>query len=103
MSSLESLPIELPLRKKPILNLDKLHGRGAFLVIIGDVVDPRAHGKAPHQPSIVGLEQVGCRSGSPSCPLDTIPQRRTSEEIDSYFWPDTASIFSMTKALDPPR
>jgi hypothetical protein len=48
---------EMRLCEKPILNLREFHGTGAFLVIIGDVIEPRAHRIASHQPSIVGLHQ----------------------------------------------
>jgi hypothetical protein len=42
--------VEVRLREKPILSFAKLHGHGAFFVVIGHVVDPRAHGIASHQP-----------------------------------------------------
>src|SRR5580692_12967024 len=45
-----------------ILNLGEFHGRGAIRVVVRHVVDRRAHGIAPHRPSIVGLQQIGCRS-----------------------------------------
>jgi hypothetical protein len=47
--------------EEPIRNLGEFHGRGAFLVIVPHVVDPRAYGIAPHLPSIVGLQQFGRR------------------------------------------
>jgi len=49
------------LREKSILNLGELHGRIAFLVIIGHMIDPCAHGIATHQPGIVGFQQFGRR------------------------------------------
>jgi peptidoglycan/LPS O-acetylase OafA/YrhL len=42
------------LAEKPILNLDKLDGCGAFFVVVSHAVHPSAHGIAPHQPGIVG-------------------------------------------------
>jgi len=42
------------LREEPILSLGKFHRRGALLIVVRHAVDPRAHGIAPHQPSIVG-------------------------------------------------
>src|ERR1700737_2021174 len=48
-----------PLQEETILNLCKFHGRGAFLVVVSHVIDPGAYGIAPHQPSIVGLQQFG--------------------------------------------
>jgi hypothetical protein len=47
------------LREQPILNLDKLHGRGAFLIIVPDMIDPRADWIAPHQPSVIEFHRVG--------------------------------------------
>ncbi len=38
------------------LNLGKLHRSRAFLVVVRYVIDPRAHGKAPHQPRIAGFK-----------------------------------------------
>src|SRR5260370_38507420 len=40
------------LGEKPILNLGKLHGTRTFLVVIRHVIDPSAHGIAPHHPGI---------------------------------------------------
>src|ERR1035437_7928161 len=51
-------------RPRPLW-LTKLHGCGAFRVVVSHVIDPRAHGIAPHEPSIVGLEQFGRRSRVP--------------------------------------
>ena len=45
-----------------MLSLCKLYGCGAFLVVVSHVVDPGAHGVAPHQPGIEELQQVGHRS-----------------------------------------
>jgi hypothetical protein len=39
----------------------KLHGTRAFLVVVPHMINPTAHGKAPHQPGIAGLQQVGRR------------------------------------------
>jgi hypothetical protein len=50
------------LREQPSLNLDEFHGHGARFIIIGDVIDSCAHGIAPHQPGIMGLQQIGRRS-----------------------------------------
>jgi hypothetical protein len=55
--------ITVPLRKEAILNLGEFYGRGAFRIVIRHVIDPSADGIAPHQPSIVGLQQFGsCNS-----------------------------------------
>jgi len=35
---------------------------GAFFVIVNHVVDPSAHGIAPHQPGIAGFQQFGRRT-----------------------------------------
>src|ERR1035438_8573121 len=51
-----------PLQEESILNLCKLHWRGASLVIVQYGIDPSAHGIAPHQPSIAGFQQFGRRS-----------------------------------------
>jgi hypothetical protein len=51
-------------RPRPLW-LTKLHGRGARYVVVSHGIDPRAHGIAPHEPSIVGLEQFGRRSRVP--------------------------------------
>jgi hypothetical protein len=48
-----------PLRKEPILNLCESYRCGTFLVIVRHMVNPSAHGIAPHQPSIAGLQQFG--------------------------------------------
>jgi hypothetical protein len=48
--------------RKPSLNLSEFRGCRAFITVVRQVVDPRAHGIAPHQQSIVGLQLVGCRS-----------------------------------------
>ena len=50
----ETLPSQSPLLEELILNLGECHGCRAFLVIVRRVVDPRADGKAPHQPGIAG-------------------------------------------------
>jgi hypothetical protein len=44
------------------LNLGEFHGCGAGFVVIGNVIDPRAHGIAPHEPGIKGLQQIGRRA-----------------------------------------
>ena len=36
-----------PRLEKMILSLGEFHGRGAFLIVVGHAVDPRAHGIAP--------------------------------------------------------
>ena len=46
-----------------ILHLGEFDGTRAFLIIVRHVIYPGAHGIAPHQPSIVGLQQFGDRSG----------------------------------------
>jgi hypothetical protein len=51
------------LREQPILSLCEFHGRGAFFVVVSDVIDPSAYGIASHQPSIGRLQQIGRRSG----------------------------------------
>jgi hypothetical protein len=53
------------LREQPILNLDKLHGSRTFLIIVPEMIDPRADWIAPHQPGIEGLQQVGHGSDIP--------------------------------------
>ena len=50
------------LRKKPTLSLGELHGCGALLVVVRDVIDPRAHGIATHQPGVAGPQQLGRRA-----------------------------------------
>ena len=45
------------LGEETILNLGDFHGSEAFLVVISHVIDPSAHGIAPHQPGIVRLQQ----------------------------------------------
>jgi hypothetical protein len=50
------------LQEQPILNLGDFHGRRASLVVVRDLIDPTAHGIAPHQPSFAGLQQFGRRS-----------------------------------------
>jgi hypothetical protein len=46
------------------LRLGEFHGCRAFLVV-GDVIDASAYGITSHQPSIVGLQQLGRRSHVP--------------------------------------
>jgi hypothetical protein len=46
-----------PLQEETTLKRAEFHGRGAFLVV-GHVVDPRAHGIAPHHPGVAGLQQL---------------------------------------------
>jgi hypothetical protein len=53
---------ELRLGEEPILSLCEFHGCGAFFVVVSHAIDPRADRIAPHQPSIVGLQQIGRRS-----------------------------------------
>src|ERR1019366_8198031 len=55
-------PPTVRLRKESILNLCKFHWYGALLVVVRHVVHPSADGIAPHQPSIAGFQQIGCRS-----------------------------------------
>jgi hypothetical protein len=47
-------PDNISLQEQPILNQCDLNGLAAFLVILGDVINPRAHRIAPHQPGIAG-------------------------------------------------
>src|SRR5260370_19876951 len=60
------------LQEQPILSLDELHRSRALLVVIRHMVDPCAHGIAPNQPSIVGLqykrspESTSIRTAKPS-------------------------------------
>jgi hypothetical protein len=54
--------LTVSLLEQSILNLHEFHGCRTGFVIIGDVVDPRAHGIAPHQSGVVGLQEVGHRS-----------------------------------------
>jgi hypothetical protein len=51
--------------EEPILNLGEFHGSRAGCVVVSDMIDPRADGEAPHQPSIVGLQQIGRRTDIP--------------------------------------
>jgi integrase len=51
--------LTIPLREEPILNLGEFHGRRAFFVVVGYVVDPGAHGIAAHQPGIERFQQFG--------------------------------------------
>jgi len=55
-----SLPV--PLQGERSLSLRRLHGSRTSLAIVHYVIDPSAHGKAPHQPGIARLQQVGRRS-----------------------------------------
>ena len=67
------------LGKEPILRFHNLDRLRAFLLVVPHVVDPPAYGIAPHQPSIVRLQQFECRNhvphsrklcrSSPVCPL----------------------------------
>jgi hypothetical protein len=50
------------LGKKPILNVGKLHGTRAFLIVVSHVIDPCAYGVALHHSSIAGLQEFGRRS-----------------------------------------
>jgi hypothetical protein len=52
----------LPLHEELILNLDEFDRRGASFVVLRHAVDPRAHGIAPHEPGVAGLQQLGRRS-----------------------------------------
>jgi hypothetical protein len=57
--------LTVPLREEAILNLDEFHGCRAIFVVVGHVIYPIAYGIAPHQPSIVGLQQFGRLSQVP--------------------------------------
>jgi hypothetical protein len=48
-----------PLAEESILNLCEFRRTRAFLVIVRHVVDPSAHGIAPHTLGIAGLQQIG--------------------------------------------
>ena len=50
------------LQEETRLSLGEFHGCGAFLVVIGHVIDPSAYGIAPHQLGIIGLQHVGHRT-----------------------------------------
>ena len=52
--------------ERSILTLGKLHRRGAFRVVVPNMVDATAHRIAAHEPSIAGLQQVGCRTNGRS-------------------------------------
>jgi len=41
---------------------DESHPFQASLVIMRHMIDPQAHWIAPHEPSIVGLQQFGSRT-----------------------------------------
>ena len=47
------------LREQWVLNLGKLHRTRTLLIIVRHVIDTGAHGVAPHEPSIAGLQQFG--------------------------------------------
>jgi uncharacterized membrane protein YfcA len=47
------------LRKEYILSLGKLHGATALFIVVPYVIDSRIYGIAPHQPSMVRLQQLG--------------------------------------------
>jgi hypothetical protein len=53
------------LREESILNLAEFHVCVAFFVVVCHAIDPRAHRIAPHQPSIVGLQQFGHHTHPP--------------------------------------
>jgi hypothetical protein len=53
--------LPMSLREESILNLSEFHGCGAFCIVIHNAVDPSANRIAPHQPSVVGLQQIGSR------------------------------------------
>jgi len=60
-----SVLASVPLQEEPILNLCEFHGHRAFFVVIRHMIDPCAHGIAPHQPGVAGLQQVGRRDRVP--------------------------------------
>jgi hypothetical protein len=45
--------------KEMIVNPSEFHGRRAFFVVVRHPIDPSAYGIAPHQPSIIRLQQFG--------------------------------------------
>ena len=51
-----------PRLEQRVLSLDRLHGARTFLIIIRHMIDPRAHGIAPHEPGVERLEQFGRRT-----------------------------------------
>lgn len=54
-----------PLRKEASLSLRDFHRSGARLIVIHHMIDPSAHGKAAHQPGIIGLQEIGRRTHIP--------------------------------------
>ena len=54
-----------PLQEQAMLHMRESHWSGAFLAFVRHAIDPRAHGIAPHQPCIEGLQKFGRRSGIP--------------------------------------
>ena len=56
--------------KETSLSLCEFHGCGAFLIVVSHAVDPRAHWIASHQPSVVGLQQVGPSSHIPHAGIE---------------------------------
>jgi hypothetical protein len=54
--------IQTSLQEKTRLNVENLSELRAFLVVVHDMIDSRAHGIAPHLPGIEGLQQFGRRS-----------------------------------------
>jgi hypothetical protein len=72
----ESHSLTAPLREKPILNLGKLRRMRTFLVVVSHVVDPSAHGIAPHARGIVGPQQFGRRCHIPHSRIKTTNRNR---------------------------
>jgi hypothetical protein len=50
--------LTVPLLEEPILSFSKLDWHGAFLVVASHLIDPGAHGIAPHQAGIVGFQHL---------------------------------------------
>ena len=48
------------LQKQTTLNLNQIYRCGAFLVVVGCVIDASAYGIAPHQPSVERFQMVRC-------------------------------------------
>ena len=65
LNSTNCADLIIPLQENTTLHLGEFHGRGAGFVVVSHGIDPTAYGVAPHQPSIVGLQQFRRRNHVP--------------------------------------
>ena len=79
------------LREEPVLNLLQFHWRGTSFVIIRHVIDPRAHGVAPHQPSIAGLQQIERRIQSHLSGVRVAVKAGQEWSLQTDLWHQTVS------------